>query len=256
MTVMRGTLSAVLLAAVFVSPAGADDYRFEVRAALDRDQPDGDFPGGDPQTLQLSGTWYFAPVSTEAVPLAEAAFLGKASNLSAVAARFEVFDEHLNAQAANIGYYFPGGLFFASAGVSRSQNITAINSQVVLKETNTRWFGALGVTPLDGLLVTTDFDENGYDPNITARHVGKLPNAHFYAGSVGVVKPDGGDTFFRLDFDYYFDDTTSAGIGYADGSEAITLRGRKFFSQAWALGVSAYTADGADGFNIEVTWRH
>ncbi len=246
----------VLMLVALATPSVADDYRFEVRGTFDRDQPDGDFPGGDPETLQLQGAWFFEPVSTKGVPLAEAAFLGRASRVSAVAARFEVFDEHLDARGASVAYYFPGDLFYASASVSRAENITAINSTIVQKDHDTRWFGAVGVTPLDGLLITTDFGEDGYDPNVTARHVGKLRNSHFYAGSVGVVKPDRGDTFFTLGFDYYLDDTASLGVAYADGSERITLRGRKFFSQAWAVGASACKAEGSDGFAIDVTWRH
>jgi cyclophilin family peptidyl-prolyl cis-trans isomerase len=196
--------------------------------------------------LSLSGTWYFAPVATDDVPLSEAAFLGRASYVGAIAARFELFDTRLDAQAASIGYYFPGTMFFAGAGVSRSEQVIALNSTTRLTDHFTQWFGTLGIAPIDGLLITTELGEGGYDPNLRARHVGKLPNSHFYAGSVSIVDPDEGDTSIGVDFDYFLDDSTSVGAGYQDGPDRLEVRAERFFSGSWAAGVSAYTADGSE----------
>ena len=135
-------------------------------------------------------------------------------------------------------------------------HLIGLSSTTVLTEHNTTWSGALGIAPLDGLLLTTDFQEHGYDSNITARYVGKLPNNHFYAGSVNLADNDDFGTTFGLDFDYYFDDSTSLGMGFDDVGNRWELRGEKFFSKSWAAGVSAYTADRIDGFGVHVTWRH
>ncbi len=248
-------LAPLLLLALAPAAALADDYRWEVRGDAGRDSTRGSL-FTDVDTLSLAGSWYFKPVSTEGVPLAEAAFLGRASRLSVVAGRFEILDTQLNAQAASVGYYIPSTMFYAGAGVSRGQNITAINSTIVMREYDTTWFGTLGMTPVDGLLLTTNFEEDGYDPNLTARYVGKLPNDHFYAGSVSIVEPDQGDTSFGVDFDYFFNESTSAGVGYADAGDRWELRAEKFFSRTWAAGFSAHTADGGDGFGVHVTWRH
>src|SRR5262245_32069582 len=94
MTKLRN-LATELLVALAPAAALADDYQWEVKGAYDRDLPDDDF-FGEPDTVSLTGTWYFKPVSTEGVPLAEAAYLGRASSLSAIAARFELFGAHLN----------------------------------------------------------------------------------------------------------------------------------------------------------------
>jgi hypothetical protein len=212
----------------------------------------------------LTGTWYFAPVSIDGVPLAEAAFLGRASSLSATAARLEVLNTHQSARAASLGYYLPGTMFYAGVGISRLQYRTTdiliedgTNwTTIVRKEHDTNWSGTLGIAPLDGLLITTNFQEDGYDPNITARYVGKLPNDHFYAGSVSIVDSDWGDTSFGLEFDYYFDESSSLGVGYADRRDRWELRAEKFFAKSWAVGVSASTDDFEDGFGIHVTWRH
>jgi hypothetical protein len=249
----------VTLLAIAPALAAADDYRWDVKATFERDQIPGDV-FGDVDTLTLGGTWFFAPVSTSGVPLAEAAFLGRASSVSAIVARFdsqfEALDIHLNAQAASIGYYVPNTMIYAGAGVSHGQTIAALNSVIVEKEYVTNWFGTLGVAPLRGLLITTDFHEDGYDPNVTVRYVGKLPNDHFYAGNVSLVDPDGGDTSFGLGFDYYFDASFSAGVGYEDAASQWELRAEKFFSKSWALGISASTADDGDTFGLKVRWRH
>lgn len=255
MTKLR-SLAPVLLLALAPAAAFADDYRLEVKGSFARDSPEGDF-FDDVDTTTLSGTWYFKPVSTDGVPLSEAAFLGRSSFLSAIVARFDgFFETHLNAQGANAGFYIPETIFFVGGGASRGQAVTAVNSTIVQKEYFTSWFGTVGVAPLDGLLVSTHIEEGGYDPNVTARYVGKLPNSHYYAGSVNIIDPDGGDVSYGIDFDYYFDDSTSLGVGYAHGGDTFELRAERFFSKSWAAGVSAYTSDGQDGFGFNVSWRH
>ena len=253
MTRFRTSIPLLLLAFTPVVTL-ADDYRTVVNGAFDRATPD-DFPG-DIDTLNLAAAWYFAPVSTDGVPLSEAAFLGRASSLNATVSLVEVFDTHLDAQAAGVSYYIPGTMFYARVGAQRVENAIGLSSTAVVTEHDTQWLGALGLTPLDGLLVSTEFDEDGYDPNITARYVGKLPNSHFYAGSVSIVEPEFGDTYIALDFDYFLDHATSLGVGYSDRDERLELRAEKFFSPRWAAGVSAFTSDRVDGFGVNVTWRH
>lgn len=256
MTKLR-SLAPALLFVLAPAAALAEDYRFEVKGTFDRHMRsnDGD-SAADLDAATLGGTWYFAPVSTDNVPLAEAAFLGRASSLSAIAAQFDFLGTHLNAGGASVGYYIPGTMFYAGVGVSRDESLIGLSSTTVWTEYNTTWSGTLGIAPLDGLLLTTDFQEHGYDPNITARYVGKLPNNHFYAGGVNLADDDDFGTSFGFDFDYYFDDSTSLGLGFDDIGDRWELRGQKFFSKSWAAGVSAYTADRSDGFGVHVTWRH
>jgi len=259
-----GGLGSLLLIALAPAAAVADDYQFEVRGGFDHLGSDTDI-----DVASLGGTWYFAPVSTNNVPLAEAAYLGRASFLGGGLALMDFLDTTLDAEDVKVGYYIPGTMFYAAVGALHEQNIIAFSSTFTETRYDTRWFGTLGIAPLDGLLVTTDFHEYGYDPNITARYVGKLPNNHFYAGSVTLADIDYGETAYGLDFDYYFDDSTSVGVGFDGGggrfdSDArfvyggnrLELRAEKFFSKSWAAGVSAYTSDFHDGFSVHVTWRH
>ena len=87
----------------------------------------------------------------------------------------DLFDTHLESQAARVAYYIPNSMFYAAAGVARRQQVIALNSTQRITDHRTAWSGTLGVAPIDGLLITTDFQEGGYDLNLTARHVGKLP---------------------------------------------------------------------------------
>lgn len=254
MTKLR-ILAPVLMLGLAPAAALADDYRFEVKGAFDRDVPTGDFY--DINTTALYGTWYFQPVSIDGVPLSEASFLGRSSYLSAVVARFDGFvDTDQNAMAASVGYYIPGTMFFVGGGASRVESVIGVSSTVVLKRYDTTWVGTLGIAPLDGLLISTNFLKGGYDPNVTAKYVGKLPDHHYYSGSVSLVDPDFGDTTFAIDFDYYFDESSSLGVGYDHAGDRWELRAEKFFSKTWAAGVSANTADGSAGFGFNVTWRH
>src|SRR5512133_1404095 len=104
---MNRTINQVLAAAALLSMAGhcvADDYRAELQGTYSRLQGPADFP--DLDAIWLQGRWFFAPVKTDGVPLAEAAFLGRASYVGALAARLEgsfgnsVFETH--SQVANV----------------------------------------------------------------------------------------------------------------------------------------------------------
>ena len=264
MTKLRG-LGSLLLIALAPAMALADDYQFEVRGGFDQGSD------LDIDVASLGGAWYFSPVSTNDVPLAEAAYLGRASFLSGGLALVDFLDTTLDVQNLKVGYYIPNTMFYAAVGALHEEYIVAASSTFTETRDDTRWFGSLGIAPLEGLLVTTEFREDGYDPNITARYVGKLPNNHFYAGSVSIADMGFGgrsDMTYGIDFDYYFDDSTSVGVGFdhgirpdsaggfVGGADRLELRAEKFFSKSWAAGVSAYTSDFDDGFGVHVTWRH
>lgn len=225
--------------------ATADDFRSEVVASYERFELDG--PGSpDADTFGIGGTYYFAPVNTDGVPLAEAAFLRRSSFVDAAYLRADLGNEEFNILDANVGYYLPDTIFYGRIGVTHIDDVPG---------DGTNLNASLGVAPIDGLLVTTDFDEDGWDPNVTAKLVSQFPNSHFYAASVSLIDPDGGDTTFGLDFDYFLDTSTSIGVGYEDAGESWELRGEKFFSANWAAGVSVATSDGGDGFGVHLVWR-
>jgi hypothetical protein len=223
--------------------AFADDYRAEVQLTGQRVNPDG--PASDVDTFAATGTYYLAPVHTDGLPLSEAAFLDKSSYVSAGAAHVDVGDD-AEFYAANFGYYVPDTMFFGRLGVARSEFRGG-------GETN--FNGTFGITPFEGLLLTTSFDEDGWDPNISAKYVGKMANSHFYAITATAVDPDKGDTDVGIGFDYYLDTTFSVGAGYGSAADSWSLRAQKFFTKSFAVGGYLTTSNHADGFGASVTWR-
>ena len=234
---------AVALAGGSMS-AFADDYRGEVTLTGDRTNPDGNAP--DVDTFTALGTYYLAPVRTDGLPLAEAAFLGRSSYVSAAAAHVDFGPDDADFYAANIGYYMPNTIFFGRLGVARSEFTGG---------GDTNFNGTFGITPLDGLLLTTNFDEHGWDPNISAKYVGKMANSHFYSITASAVDPDQGDTDVGLAFDYYLDTTFSVGAGYGSAADSWSLRAQKFFTKNFAVGGHLTTSDDGDGFGASVTWH-
>jgi hypothetical protein len=222
----------------------ADDYRAEVTLLGDRTEPDGDFPHID--QFAALGTYYLAPVRTDGLPLAEAAFLNRSSFVRGAAVRSEIGDGKIDIFSASLGYYMPDTIFFGRLGVSYADDFDG-------DQTNIN--GSFGITPLDGLLLFTNFDEHGWDPNVTAKYVGKMANSHFYAITASAVDPDEGDTSVSLDFDYYLDNTFSVGAGYGSASDDFSLRAQKFFTPSFAVGGHLSTGDDGDGFGANVTWR-
>jgi hypothetical protein len=228
------------VASLFSATALADDYRAQVRLTADRYEGD--------RTLGANGTWYFDRVTTDALPLAEAAFLERSSYASVAASHFEPdgdFDD-ADAFSASVGYYAPDTIFFARLGASRVD--TGAGG-------DTAWNGSVGITPFDGLQLTTDFDEGGWDPNVTAKYVGRTGNGHWYLVNARAVDPDAGDLYVSLDVDYFLDLTFKVGAGFNDGLDRWTARAEKFFTPRFAVGGSLYMDDGGDGLSAHVSWR-
>lgn len=225
-------------------PALADDYRAEVTLFGDRAEPDGNAPHVD--QFAAVGAYYLEPVRTDGLPLAEAAFLNRSSFVRGAAMRSEIGNEKIDIFSASLGYYMPDTIFFGRLGVSYADDFDG---------DQTKFNGSFGITPLDGLLLLTNFDEDGWDPNVTAKYVGKMANAHYYSITASAVDPDHGDTNVSLDFDYYLDNTFSVGAGYGSASDDFSVRVQKFFTPSFAVGGHVSTGDDGDAFGANVTWR-
>ena len=239
-------ITALFLCGMFAcAGAQADDYRFELAASFDRlsvdDSPDADI-------FSVGGTFYLKPVPTDGLPLAEAAFLNRSSFVNATLARIDFAGENADLLEANFGYYIPNTIFYGRIGVAKVDEDVGLDDDTIVS-------GTFGVTPIDGLLVTTDFTEDGWDPNATAKYVGKLGNDHYYAASVSVLDPDEDDVEIGLGFDYYLDHTLSVGGEVTSGSDTVAVRAEKFFMQNFAVGGRVYFGDEGDGAGVTVKWR-
>ena len=143
--IMKLKALAVATFALGSSFALADSYRADVSAIYD------DFDG-DIKTTALAGAFYFKDVDTTGKPLAEADFLQKASNFNVAASTSDFgASDNLDAVSAGVEFYVPDTIFYVAADVT---NFSAGG------DSDTNWTATLGVTPIDGLLVTTQYDDD------------------------------------------------------------------------------------------------
>jgi len=239
-------LTTLFLAGMLACAAAqADDYRFELGGAFDHigfdDSPDADI-------ISVGGTFYLKPVPTDGLPLAEAWFLNRSSFVNASLSRLDFAGENADLLDANFGYYIPNTIFYARVGVAKTNEDLGLDDDTLV-------YGSFGITPIDGLRVTTDFTEDGWDANATARYVGKMGNDHYYAAMVSVRDPDDDDVNVGLDFDYFLDHTLSIGGGVSTGSDNVRIRAEKFFMTNFAVGGRIYFGDDGDGLGATVKWR-
>jgi len=225
----------------------ADDYRSELTAFVDHLSLDADVSPDDANVFGAQYAWYFKPVKTDGLPLAEAAYLNRSSFVGGGVTFADFGDDDFDALNAEVDYYLPNTMFFG--------RLTATHSDEDFVDDHTLIGGAIGITPMAGMLITTNFDEHGWDPNVTARYVGKMGNSHWYAGTVSFVDPDDDDVSVGVDFDYYLDHTFGVGAGFATGNDAFQVRARKFFTNRFAVGGHISTSDDGDGFGADVSWR-
>ena len=226
----------------------AESYRADIGLAATR--YDDNLYNSDTKDYNLLGAYYFKAVQTDNRPLAEAAFLGQSSNIFA-----DVYDRpgqhgvpHLNSFSVGTEIYIPENFLYVQAGVvRRSSNYSDRDD----------WFTTVGITPIDGLLLTTSYSNDaGYDANLEAKYVTDIGGGQFINLQAAVVDLDDG-TLVSAGGDYYFDRTFSVGgmITDYDGSTDYTLRTRKFFSENFS-GDLAYTdTDGGNEVTLGVNFR-
>lgn len=226
----------LLIAALGVAASGfaiADSYQSEISVGASRYDVDGVSSKTD--RYDLVGVYHFNAVNTTNLPLAESAYLGKNSNVFASLEDYPHQNGNSSLQKYQVGaeFYIPENFLYVKAGASRYSTGTTRDND---------WFTALGVTPIDGLLVTTEYNhEDGYDANIHAKYVTDIGSGQFINVEAGVADADDG-TIFQIGGDYYLDNTFSVGGNIVDNDDGTdyTLRTRKFFSESFS-GELSYT---------------
>jgi hypothetical protein len=244
MRIVRNRSVPILALAGLVTSAAvqAEDFRFQAQLAYDNvDIEDFD---EDLEAISGSATFFFKPVPTDGVPVGEAAYIARSSYVDVVATQVEIGSEDADAIAANVGYHFTNNMFFIRAGVVQTD---------VGGEDDTTWNGTLGIVPIPRLFFGTDFTEDDWDPNLTARYAGKLANDNWYAASINLADSDD-DTTVGLEFDYYFP-KFKLGAGFNSGSDLWQVRGEVGLPHGFALLGRIYTDDLGDGLGLTLTWR-
>ena len=158
----------------------------------------------------MDGTYYFNPVQTRNAPLAEAAFLNRASNVKANVNYADNSGVKDTKYGAGVEYFVPNSDFYLSGNVGRSE-LEVDNNAIDQKVTT---YGAeVGYLPAPGLLLALGvkgYDEkngkDGADPTVRAKYVtqvgGKDVNLEAY-GAFGDLDE------YRVKGDYYLDKTLS-----------------------------------------------
>ncbi len=224
---MKAIAAAILMSAA-PGYVLANDYQTEVGVAYHHFDPD---EGGSERLITAEARFFFAPVETATLPLAEAAFMQRASSV------------YLTGGDASFDYTIYGGgldlfiinkFLYIGGFVAREE---------IDDEGETDWVAKVGIAPIDGLLLTTLINEDDYEFNLQLKYVAPLGGENFL--NLEANYADGGDfeDQYSAYVDFYFDRTFSLGVGYEDDGyddDGYTIRTRKFFNHSFS-GEAAYT---------------
>lgn len=232
-------IASALLSALAVATT-ANAYQAEVGASAGYVDPDHGSSGSE---FNINGTYYFQDVKVRNNPLAEAAFLDKASNVSAFgnfAKRGDVNRDNTYGIAGE--YFVPSSDFYVSGQVSRNE----LKHKQINEKLNTTYYGAeVGYLPVSGLLLAVgakgydSTNSNHVDPTIRAKYVGDLGNGQAF-------NLEGAAAFGDLDeytvaADYYFNPTLGVGADYYHSNhdsvkaKEVGISARKFVTQDVSL---------------------
>lgn len=238
-----------LAGSLLATSAFAQDYQFEVRGGYDRVEPD---RGPDADLLQVSGSFYLEPVQTRSFPLAEAAFLDRASVVSAFYAHADAGRSDSDAFGLGTGL-FVDNLYFAGE-VYRQENDF---------DDDTSWGATVGVLPTNGLLLRVGYD-NIYDDHawILGAKLVHLLGGERALNLTANVRIDDDYNDYTIGADYYLDRTLSVGgaIGINEpdrgsNSTDLTLAARKFFTPTVSGSVSVTFGEDAEALGLAGTVR-
>lgn len=241
--------STLLIAALGVAASGfamADSYQSEVGLSASREDLDG--VNSSSNDYKVDGKYYFNLVKTDNLPLAEAAYLGKNSNVFAALSRNygHGYQADSKTYSGGVEVYIPENfLYIKVAGAHTSYDQNSDNEFV----------STLGITPLDGLRVTTDWNsDEGYNANVSAKYVTDIGNGQFI--NVETTLVDDGEK--SIGGDFYFDNTFSVGASYRDyetiGKE-YEIRTRKFFTESFSGELSYADTDRGNQIALSLNVR-
>lgn len=226
-------IASALLSAIAMTGTAAHAYQTEIGASagvVDQDV------GGTNGSFGVDGTYYFNPVQTRNAPLAEAAFLDRASNVSAQYQYDEVGNNDRHRYGVGAEYFVPNSDFYLSGNIGRDD----------YENFDETVYGAeIGYLPAPGLLIAAglkgydnDYDD-GVDPTLRAKYVTTLSNGKDINLEAGAGFGDLDE--YNLAADYFIDKTLSVGVDYASKDLGPTdtnefgISARKFINQQVSL---------------------
>lgn len=250
---MKKQLVALGAAAVFglSAPALAQDFQAEGGISYVGISPD---VGPSDSAIGVDFTLHFDPVRTQGHPLAEAAFLNRASNVFGAYATFDKadLDSILLGGEFYIQDFYLRGEFNRLSGGGASSNDYGLT---------------VGFLPRDGLLLTLGYDKADLADvdtiTLGAKSVTKMvgDTALNLEGSLAFVDDGASTKVLALSGDYYFNPMFSAGARFAytdndfDSFTAVGVGARYFFTPTFSLEAEYITEDSVDTFGFRGALR-
>lgn len=271
-----------LTTALIASFGTAHAYQAEINANYENTSFDGD--SEDLDTFGISGKYYLNGVNTKNSPLAEAAFLSKASNIGLGYANSSIDEDGADLEIDTVGlngeFFIPNSQFYVSGSLNRSE-VTVESEFGKASDDNVGYALEAGYLPVDGLLIAAGVAKENLDPmyvskngfidtfsnisavaddtavTLRAKYVTQIGN-HFtnFEGATYF----GDETAYRLGADLYIDPTLSVGVSFMDTTfddfdTVWAVRAQKFFTPAIAVGLNYTTTEDADSYGINGTFR-
>ena len=245
-------IASALLSALAITGT-ANAYQAEVGASAGLIDPDN---GSSSGSFGVDGKYYFNPVQTRNAPLAEAAFLDRASNVGANYQYDEVGDNERHQYGVNAEYFVPNSDFYVSGNIGRDDR--KISNGPNFDETV---YGAeVGYLPAPGLLIAAgvrgydnDYDD-GVDPTLRAKYVTTLSNGKDINLEAGAAFGDLDE--YNVKADYFIDKTLSIGADYYSkdngplDTNEFGISARKFFTPQVSLeGRVGFGEEGNNDYN-------
>ena len=158
-----------LATALLASVGTVHAYQAEINAAYENTDID-DTDGVD--TYAIGGKYYLNDVQVKNAPLAEAAFLGKASNIGLAYANTSTDEEGYELEIDTVGingeFFIPNSQFYIAGSLNRAE-ITIEDDFIKASDDNTGYAIEAGYLPINGLLLAAGVSKE----NIDAHQVGK-----------------------------------------------------------------------------------
>ena len=251
-----------------------------------------DMDGAKSNSAAISGKYYFKSVQTRSAPLAEAAFLDKASSIgggysySKIKDDEDLVDFQFNALGLESEIFIPDSQFYVSGALHRTNVKATVHGLGSESDNGNGYEFEAGFLPINGLLLAVgvaDFSESmnpvkiakyGFVTNFSnaavvsgenddtavslrAKYVSEIAG---YYTNLEAQTYIGDETSYRLGADLYLDPTLSIGLSFADStaddSDTIfNIRAQKFITPQFALGLGYTTLDDADSYGINGTLR-
>lgn len=203
-----------------------------------------DFDDLNDSALSIGGASHFMPVDTSGLPLAEAAFLRRSSEVNL---RYTTFDD------ADIDQIGIGGEaymqnYYLAAGLTRTEFGNTDSDEISIE---------VGFFPADGVRISLGYDDDdGGDSELSlnAKLVEQMSGESAYNVEARIAQADDpADTVsYAIDWDLYVSRVLSFGLGYADtdrsgSNEEIELRASMFVIPDLGLHIAYTTQDTGAG---------